>query len=27
MNSHLTDEEKNEIIAIGLMAINGEEVE
>ena len=27
MNSRLTDEEKNEIIAIGLMAINGEEVE
>jgi len=27
MDSHLTDEEKNEIITIGLMAINGEEVE
>ena len=27
MNSSLTEEEKNEIIAIGLMAINGEEVE
>lgn len=27
MNTSLTEEEKNEIIAIGLMAINGEEVE